>query len=234
MLPTANPGQVAGLADFGTRLKATFNNIPPGAHVFVSTSNVNNNALAVSPPNPIGGISGNSNSPGTYVGYAMLVNGESTSDGNTPGFFPAVFATDNGPGNGSVPIAEVSVTNGTGTAVWEVMNTNPNTIESFQFAVYVTYTANVAQNSPPPGTTTVNLSLAATANSGVAADAGSPMPRFTSDANPARPAFSIAACAPSSLNVAKSHTGNFTQGQANAVYTVNVSNQAGAGPTSEW
>jgi uncharacterized repeat protein (TIGR01451 family) len=232
VLPTANPGQVTGLADFGTRLKATFNNVPPGAHVFVSTSNVNNNAFAVPPPNPIGGSSGNGFSSGNYVGYAMLVNGESVSDGSTPGFFPSVFATDNGPGNGNVPIAEVSVTNGTGTAVWEVMNTNPNTIESFQFAVYVTYTANVAQNSPTPGTTTVNLSLAATANSGVAADAASPMPRFTSDTSPARPAFSIAACTSSSLSIAKTHSGNFAQGQTNAFYTVTVSNQAGASSTT--
>jgi Abnormal spindle-like microcephaly-assoc'd, ASPM-SPD-2-Hydin/Galactose oxidase, central domain/NHL repeat len=34
------------------------------------------------------------------------------------------------------------------------------------------------------------------------------------------------------LSIAKSHTGNFTQGQANAAYTVTVSNAASAGPTS--
>ena len=34
---TANSSGTAGLADFGTRLKATFNNIPSGARVFVST-----------------------------------------------------------------------------------------------------------------------------------------------------------------------------------------------------
>ena len=37
---------------------------------------------------------------------------------------------------------------------------------------------------------------------------------------------------PPILSIAKTHTGNFTQGQSNAVYTVIVSNQAGAGPTS--
>ena len=36
--------------------------------------------------------------------------------------------------------------------VWEVLNTNPNAIDSFKVAVYATYTANVAQNSPPAGT----------------------------------------------------------------------------------
>ena len=34
------------------------------------------------------------------------------------------------------------------------------------------------------------------------------------------------------LSIAKTHTGNFTQGQSNVVYTVIVSNQAGAGTTS--
>src|SRR5205814_989034 len=31
------------------------------------------------------------------------------------------------------------------------------------------------------------------------------------------------------LSIAKAHSGNFSQGQANATYTVTVSNQAGAG-----
>jgi Subtilase family/FG-GAP-like repeat/Domain of unknown function DUF11 len=38
--------------------------------------------------------------------------------------------------------------------------------------------------------------------------------------------------APAALSVTKSHTGNFTQGQQNATYTVTVSNASGAGPTS--
>jgi uncharacterized repeat protein (TIGR01451 family) len=40
------------------------------------------------------------------------------------------------------------------------------------------------------------------------------------------------AVVPASLTIAKSHTGNFTQGQNGAAYTVTVSNQAGAGPTN--
>ncbi|MGD1092491.1 MAG: hypothetical protein ABSB35_10945, partial [Bryobacteraceae bacterium] len=37
---------------------------------------------------------------------------------------------------------------------------------------------------------------------------------------------------PPVLTISKTHTGNFTQGQANASYAVTVSNQAGAGTTS--
>jgi hypothetical protein len=191
-----NATQVAGLADFGTRLKATFNNIPAGTTVWVSTANVNNLALAVAAPAVPGGSAANGNAGALgYVGYAQLINGETTSDGNgaSTGYFPAVSATDNGPNNGTVPIAQVSIVNGTGTAVWEVVNTDPNTIESFKFAVYVTYSANVAQNTPLPGVSTVNLSYAPTATSGVAS-ATLPVPRFAGDSLAARNIFTVAIC----------------------------------------
>jgi uncharacterized repeat protein (TIGR01451 family) len=233
-IPGSSPPEVAGLADFGTRLKATFNNIPVGARLFVSTTNVSNNASQAAVPSPIGGSQANSNLVPPYVGFAQLVNSESVSDGDaaTPGIFPAVAATDYGPNGGSVPIAEVPLSNGTGSAVWEVVNTNPNTAESFKFAVYITYTSDVAQNVPLPGTPTVNLSFAPTALSGSAADAGTPLPRFSGYGTPYA-LFTIQACTTaSSLSIAKTHSGNFSQGQYGATYTVTVSNAAGAGPTA--
>jgi len=190
----------AGLADFGTRLKATFNNIPTGTRVFVSTSNVNNAAFPIlAPPGGgnIGGMTGNTSPSSPYVGFAQLVNGENTSDGNagTSGFFPGISPTDNGPNNGNVPIAEVSIdpTSKSGAAVWEVVNTNPNTPESFKFAVYISYTANVSQNSPLPGTSTVNLSFAPTATSGVPSSTAS-IPRFVGDSKAASTIFTINIC----------------------------------------
>lgn len=190
----ASINQVAGLADFGTRLKATFNNIPAGARIFVSTANVNNAAFPYPAPTPVGGNAGNATpATGAYTGYAQLVNGESTSDGNLAGFFPSITATDNGPNNGNVPIAEVSLAAGTGTAVWEVVNSNPNTNESLKFAVYVTYTPNVAQNSPLPGVSTVNLSYAPTATSG-AASSTLAIPRFAGDSSAARTLLTINIC----------------------------------------
>jgi hypothetical protein len=197
VFPITGTSYVAGLADFGTRLKATFNNVPAGGRIFVSTANVNNNAFPVTPNAPIGGSQANVNVTGTYVGYAQLVStgsSESVNDGNAgiSGFFPAINGTDNGPNNGNVPIAEVSLVNGTGAAVWEVVNTNPNTNESFKFAVYTTYSANVAQNSPLPGTSTVTLSYAPTATSGPASNT-LPIPRFASNATAAN-IFTISIC----------------------------------------
>jgi hypothetical protein len=200
VFPAAAAGSnQAGLTDFGTRLKAVFNNVPAGARIFVSTANVNNAAFPITPPAVVGGNVANGNSTtAAYVGYAQLVSTgstESINDGNAgiSGFFPAVASTDNGPNGGNVPIAEVSLSNGTGAAVWEVVNTNPNTNESFKFAVYTTYVANVAQNSPLPGTTTVNLSFAPTATSGVAS-ATLPVPRFAGDSLAARNIFIINIC----------------------------------------
>ena len=115
-----------------------------------------------------GGNTGNTSPTGPYVGLAQLINGENTSDGGVGGFQAALItATDNGPNGGNVPIAEVSIdpTSKSGSAVWEVVNTNPNTPESFKFAVYITYVAAVATNSPLPGNSTVNLSFAPTATS---------------------------------------------------------------------
>jgi hypothetical protein len=190
----------AGLADFGTRLKATFNNIPAGAHVFVSTVNVNNNATYVVAPSPIGGSAANVATVGanSYTGYAQLVSvgsTESVNDGNAgvTGFFPQITNSDNGPNGGNVPIAEVSIANGTGAAVWEVVNTNPNTNESLKFAVYVSYSANVASNSPLPGISTVNLSYAPTATSAIASNS-LPIPRFAADSSAARNIFNVQIC----------------------------------------
>jgi uncharacterized repeat protein (TIGR01451 family) len=219
--------QAAGLSDYGTRLKASFSGVPAGVRIFVSTVNVNNSAFPVTPPNPPGGM--------VVSSYAVLVSGETTSDGNAggPSIFPGVAATDNGPNNGNVPIVELAVINGTATAVWEVVNTIPFTLESFKFAVYVTYTADVTHNSPAPGTATVHLSYAATAYSGVAGDSSIPLPRFVLDSSVTAPVFTIQACTiTSSLGIAKTHSGSFTQSQQGAIYSVVVSNGTTIGPSS--
>jgi hypothetical protein len=180
-------GYTAGLSDFGTRLKATFNNVPASVHVFVATVNSTPNAAALA---SIGGNAGNANIVGgaAYVGYAALVNGETTSDGG--GIVPVVTASDNVSGLG---IAEVSIVAGTGTAVWEVLNTNPNTSESFSFKIYLTYTAATATNQPLPGTSTVTLSYAPTSTSG-AASSSLPIPRFSSNTAGAGNVFTINVC----------------------------------------
>jgi hypothetical protein len=180
-----------GLADFGTRLKATFNNIPAGVHVFVQTTNTGANAAAILNP---GGSAGNVNITSGYTGLAYLVSGETLSDG--AGVLPSVTATDNAGGLG---IAEVSIASGTGTAVWEVVNTNPNTVETFSFPIYITYTAATATNAPLPGTSTVTLSFAPTSPAFSTTDGGKassslPIPRFAFGNAPTGNIFTINVC----------------------------------------
>jgi hypothetical protein len=186
------PSGIAGLADYGTRLRAVFNNVPAGIRLFVSTVNVNNNASPVVAPAVVGGTV-------LTPPYAQMVNSETVSDGAAAGFFPAVASTDFGPNGGNVPVAEINVVNGSATAVWEVVQTNPNTNEAVKFAVYATYSSNVAQNSPPPGTATVNLSYAPapptfTASSAAAASSTLTIPRFIADSSAARNLFTINIC----------------------------------------
>src|ERR1039458_10334053 len=138
------PGQntYAGLADYGTRLKATFNNIPAGVSVYVSVNNVSNLVTPLVAPAIPGGTS--------IASWAQLVNSETANDGVTgSSYFPAVTASTNAVG--AVGIAQVPITAGTGAAVWEVLNTNPNQNETFNFGVYLLYTSNVAQSAPLTG-----------------------------------------------------------------------------------
>jgi hypothetical protein len=191
----------AGLADFGTRLRAVFNNVPTGVRIFVSTVNVNNNASPIA--GPTGGVIGGNNQT---TPFAQLVNSETVSDGNsgTSGFFPTVASTDFGPNGGNVPVAEINVdpTSRTATAVWEVVNTNPNSNESVKFAVYTTFASNVAQNTPPATTSpgvTVNFSFAPapptySASASAVASSSLAIPRFVADSAAGRTIANISIC----------------------------------------
>jgi hypothetical protein len=176
-----------GLADYGTRLKAVFNNIPAGVHIFVSLTNLSN-LTAATTPQPAGN---------STTSYAFLVNGETTADGN--GTVPALAPTSSVNANATA-IAEVLQSNGTGTAVWEVLNTNPAASETFSFGVWTSYTANQNQGTPAIGTVTVNQSYAPTpgpatftAAAGAAASSSLTIPRFA-DTSTARNLLTIQLC----------------------------------------
>ena len=110
----------AGLADFGTRLKAVFNNIPTGVRIFVSTTNVVN--LTGTVPALLTVPAGNST-----TSFAQLVMSETATDGS--GYVPTVPATGYNyaaaPGTTQLNgYAELAQQNNSATAVWEVINAN--------------------------------------------------------------------------------------------------------------
>jgi hypothetical protein len=152
---------VAGMADYGTRLKATFNNVPSGVSLFVSTRDIINDF----------------NNANTTT-QAQLVIGETAPDspsgsGGTigPTIIPAASQTgtfgiiQGGTGVGYAPVA-INAATGTGLAVWEIIATNPNQIDTVRFGLYLAYSANAASNSPAPGTLSVTLSFAPTPSGG--------------------------------------------------------------------
>ena len=101
----------AGLADYGTRLKAVFSNIPSGMSVYVSTVNLI-------------GTNGTTPATGLSPDYAFLVNTESGIDPVTP----TLDGEWQLPTNTTTPMA-----------VWEVAQTLPSAVENYDFGVYVTF-----------------------------------------------------------------------------------------------
>jgi hypothetical protein len=191
-------GYVAGLADYGTRLKAVFNNVPTNVTIYVSTTNVVN-LLSTS-----GGVSAppnNATGNTSTASYAQMVLTETATELSfvTPTSYVQNAALTNVLGYAPVSISST----GQGVATWEVLNTNPSTIENFDFAFYVAYTANPGANVPTPTTApaTVTLSYAPTAtegafvaSAGVQASGSLTLPRFSDAAATPASVFTIAQC----------------------------------------
>ena len=209
-----------GLADYGTRLKATFANIPTGVRLFVSTTNMSDattGATPVTPPTNVG-----DGSVGPYAQLLASTTTEASVDSSTGPGFATPIALSGGQ-------AELTVTNGAATAIWEIENTNPTASETFYFTVYVEYSANVP---PVTGTTaaptpTVNLTYAPTA-----APAGTtPEPLFVDAAQSPKSAFSLANCRTILLFPYITSNGGFDTGIAisnTSMDPLSTSAQAGA------
>ena len=144
-------GYSAGVADYATRLKATFTNVPSGVSLFVSTRDVTNSFVTPS-----------------ATTQAVLVVSEGAVD--VGGVVPqatqtAVFTS---PNTQTIGIAPVVINAGTGTAVWEIINTNPAAIDTVLFSVFLTYSASPATNTPAaPSSISVTMSYAPTPSGGL-------------------------------------------------------------------
>jgi len=156
---------IAGLADFGTRVKAVFNNIPNGVNIFVDT------------------VSTTTAGPDV----AKLTSLES-------GAYSAVGGTSGAPiGAQGLTTAQLTVTNGSATAVWEDLLSDPNTFAQLNFGFYATFTANPGANSPALATTTINGSYAPTSTVTTASTNSVPVPRFA-DTSTATNVFTVVPC----------------------------------------
>jgi len=170
---TSTPPGTAGLADWGTRFVAVFNNIPNGVNIFVDTR-------------------GTTVSPAPDIALQT-----STETGAFSAVAPGAIGTNPACSLASLcPVAstgssQLTVTNGSATAVWEEIVSDPNTFATISFGVYVTYTANPGANSPALGTTTVNLSYGPRSTVTIAASAN--VPRFA-DTSTATNIYTVVPC----------------------------------------
>ncbi len=191
---TSSTGQAtfAGLADFGTRLRAVFANVPTGVNVYVSTSNVNflstvtgnyvlgggNNATPTTPTGTISNIT-----PVTNNALALLVMSETVPDfvGGVQSPFSSI--TVNG-----VALFQVPLTNGAGEVNWELVQGTIQASQNLDFGIYFQYslpintttgaatTPTVAQSySPVPSSATGGTTFPA---SGLFLPTSGPIPRF--------------------------------------------------------
>jgi len=143
---------VAGLADYGTRLKAVFTNIPSGLTLYVST------VSGGTPPPVVGGTS--------VLPYAVLVainSGEANPDNSSTSGFTPVASTTNG-SDGLPAVALAANSNGVASAVWEVTNSNPSAIDTIVVSVYISYTASSSTSANPYGLPITTLPLGAPVN----------------------------------------------------------------------
>jgi len=187
--------QVApGLADYGTRLKATFSNVPSGVTLYVTTRDVQNDFNI-----------------GNATASAVEVVSETAVDSGTPTTpvlpqasqtttYGLIVASTTVTAIGIAPVV-TNPSTGTGSAVWEVVAANANGIDTLNFGVYISYTAAAASNSPAPGTMTVTLSYAPTpsggaftSTTGAAASSTLTIPRFSDSLDSTKTIATIALC----------------------------------------
>jgi hypothetical protein len=197
----------AGQADYGTRLKATFSNVPSGVSLFVSTRDIANDF-----------------SVGSNAAQAVLVISETASSvGGVPAAAQTATYVGPGPSGATAPgIAPVTLNSGAGTAVWEIVNTNPNQLDTAFFGLYIAFTASPSNNVPAaPSSFTVTLSYAPTpsggaftAATGSTASSSLTIPRFSDSLNITKTGASFVLCTTALLYPYVVHTNGFDTGVA--------------------
>jgi hypothetical protein len=179
--PGTNNTYLPGQADYATRLKATFSNVPSGVTIYVSTRDVTNSFATPSGiPNAVLVVSETATDATSDIGPATSATPPGVPLSSQTGVYTSASAS-------TVGIAPVGISGtGNGLAVWEVVNTNPATIDTLLFSVFINYTASPATNSPVAGAMTVTMSFAPTpsggaftATTGAAASNTLTIPRFS-------------------------------------------------------
>lgn len=158
-------------SDAGTRFIVKYSSFPAGARIFVPDFVAGLNAVQPTAGGDLGGAqSGGVYSPsqaGSLL-LARVVNADASGAGGSPIGTAASFA----PNSVLNSASEIPLSGGSGVVVYEVIDSNPGSLESAQFPTFI----GIGQNASP---TVAKLSLSlAPASSISTAAAGLPVPRF--------------------------------------------------------
>lgn len=165
VFPDVRGMRAAGAANAGTRLIYQFSGVPNGTQLWIPAVLTVNSVLT-----------------GGATGIARYTN----TDSNGAGPFSPVTGNAGG-------ISQVSIFNGSGIAVYEVLYADPFTQERIDLPVSVAYVANPSNNLPTPGVQSgVTVSFAPLSTVGTASDTA-PIPRFVPSPGP-RNTFIIQKC----------------------------------------
>jgi uncharacterized protein (TIGR03437 family) len=168
-------------ADAGTRIWVQYSGFPPGATLFVPTVIAGSDATQPTAGGDLGvAASGGKYTPGptSSLLLSFVPNTDANGAGGTPAYLPGA------PGSGTVTLdsmSQVTLTNGTGIAVYEVVDANASIQESAQFPTFLVLAPN---GSGTTTTTDENVSLGpiSTVQTATVTD---PIPRFQQITPPA-------------------------------------------------
>jgi len=203
---SANGLAAAGLADHGTRLMARFANVPAGVVLYASLYPVA--TCSDCGPSSRPAITAVRAATTSTLTMARLV----TTDANGGGSFSRVTGTNTSSFDGGAATAPIALNNGAGMAVWEVLQADPLTSQTYEFGVGVSYVANTSNNLPGLGSATVAGSFAPLSTV-TTQSASAPLPRFA-DTSSARTIFTISACTTNILFVFLTNQAGFDSGIA--------------------
>ena len=230
-------------SDTGTRIVVNYSGFPTGSRVFVPDYVAGNSATQATAGGDLGGVQ----SAGVYTptgGGTLLLARVLTTDSNGAGGTLIGVASQFVGATTLGNVTEVPLTNGSGIAVYEVIDSNAFTQESAQFPTFLGLTASGNQ---PIVAANAAVSIGPVSNVKTAT-AGDPIPRFFQSAPPSDctfigdcnanyfPILSVTA-APNPITFQSPANGlqqiNFIQvnnlGGGSLIYTATVTYQNGSG-----
>jgi uncharacterized protein (TIGR03437 family) len=167
-------------ADTGTRILIQYSGFPVGARLFVPSVVAGSDAIQAT----AGGDLGVPASGGAYVPSAtgslllgLVIGADSNGVGGTPVYTPGAIGLGTAAFDSA---AELQMVNGVAYAVYEVLDSNPFTLETAQFPTFLGLAPNLVTTAAPTAesVTIAPVSTVATAST------TSPIPRFLASTPP--------------------------------------------------